>query len=60
LQSEGFKKFGVSQHTKLWQMENAKDPSKGFGALVVKTWYWYDSWLSFVRKHCEENGSRYI
>jgi len=59
LQSEGFKKFGVSQHTKLWQKENAKDPSKGFGVLVVKTWYWYDSWLSYARKHCEENRSKY-
>ncbi len=59
LQSEGFKKFGVSQHTKLWQVENAKDPSKGYGMWVVKTWYWYDTWLSFARKHCEENKAKH-
>jgi len=60
IQKDGFKKFGVYQHTKLWQTENAKDPSKGFGTLVVKTWYWYDSWLSFAKKHCEENRAKYI
>src|SRR3989338_1134596 len=60
IQKDGFKKFGVYQHTKLWQTENAKDPSRGFGTLVVKTWYWYDSWLSFAKKHCEENRAKYI
>lgn len=60
IQKEGFKKFGVYQHTKLWQSENAKDPSKGYGTRVVKTWYWYGAWLDFVRKHCEENKVKYI
>ena len=60
MQDEGFKKFGVSQHTRLWQTENAKDISKGYGAMVVKTWYWYDSWLAYVRKYCEKNKTKYI
>lgn len=60
IQSEGYPKFGVSQHTKLWQTENAKDPSKGYGTTVVKSWYWYESWLSLVRSHCEQNKSKYI
>ncbi len=59
LQSEGYKRFGSHQHIKLWQHESAKDPSKGFGITVVKTWYWYDSWLSFARKHCEDNKKDY-
>ncbi|MDD5083343.1 MAG: DUF3644 domain-containing protein [Candidatus Moranbacteria bacterium] len=59
IQKDGFKKFGAYQHTQLWRTENAKDPSKGFGTFVVKTWYWYDSWLDFVKKHCEENKSEY-
>jgi hypothetical protein len=59
MQKEGFKKFGVYQHTSLWQSKNAKDPSKGYGTTVVKTWYWYDSWLSFVRNYCENNRSKY-
>lgn len=60
MQKEGYKKFGVSQHTKLWQSENAKDPQKGWGTLVVRSWYWYDSWISFVRKYCEQNRSKYV
>ncbi len=60
MQAEGYKKFGVHLHTKLWQSENAKDPIKGYGVEVVKTWYWYDTWLSFVRRHCEQNKAKYI
>lgn len=59
MQTDGFKKFGVSQHTKLWQLNDAKNPSKHFGTIVVKTWYWYENWFDFVKKHCEENKSIY-
>lgn len=59
MQKEGYKKFGVYQHTMLWQSEVAKDLSKGYGTTVVKTWYWYESWLDFVKKHCEENRAKY-
>jgi len=60
MQETGYKKFGIHQHTKLWQSENAKDVSKGYGTKVVNTWYWYDSWLNFVKIHCENNQSKYI
>lgn len=60
MQKDGYKRFGSYQHIKLWQTEKAKDLPKGFGTLVAKTWYWYDSWLSFVRKHCKENKSQYV
>ncbi len=60
MQDEGYKKFKIYQHTQLWKAENARDQSKGFGVLVVGTWYWYDSWIKFVRKHCEENKNNYI
>ena len=60
MQKEGYKKFGVYQHTGLWQIQDAKNESKGFGIMVVKTWYWYDSWMSFVRNHCEQNKLKYI
>lgn len=60
MQKEGYKKFGVHQHTKLWQSENAKDVTKGYGIIVVKSWYWYDSWLNFVKKYCEDNKTKYI
>ena len=59
IQKSGFKNFKMHQHTQLWQKEDAKDPSKGFGAKVAKTWYWYHSWLIFVKTHCEKNRSKY-
>lgn len=60
MQRLGYKKFGSYQHTKLWQKNEAKNPSKGFGVKIAKTWYWYDSWVSFVSNHCEKNRLKYI
>lgn len=59
LQKLGFKKFTIHQHTILWQKEKAKDPSKGYGVLVEKNWYWYANWLSFVKAYCEKNQHLY-
>lgn len=59
MHEEGFVKFKTHQHTELWKSENAKDLSKGYGTQVLKTWYWYELWLKFVRKHCEDNKSKY-
>jgi len=56
MQKLGYKKFGQHQYTQLWKTENAKEKSKGYGVLVEKTWYWYESWLNFVKKHCEDNS----
>lgn len=46
----GFKSFGMHQHTLFWKQHNGKDPAKGFGANVVKTWYWYQTWIDYVYK----------
>jgi len=59
MQGLGFVKFGSHQHTRLWQKENAKNPSKGFGAQVENTWYWYENWLNFVEEHCKKNADKY-
>jgi len=59
MQKQGYKKFILHQHTMLWQSENAKDPSKGYGILIEKTWYWYENWLGFVKSHCEKNSGKY-
>jgi hypothetical protein len=60
LQNLGYKKFDFQRHLELWRSVNAKDLSKGFGTQVEKTWYWYESWLDFVKIHCEENKNKYI
>ena len=44
----GFKNFGMYQHTQFWKKHDGKNPNKGFGAMVVKTWYWYQNWIDYI------------
>lgn len=57
--AEGFPRFGMSHHTDLWKSRDAKGASKGYGVQIAKTWYWYDTWLAEVRKHCTEHIAEY-
>lgn len=59
MKQEGYQRFGMHEHTTLWQELDAKAEGKGFGVQVEKAWYWYDSWLEVVRNHCRENGTKY-
>ena len=53
----GFKSFGMHQHTLFWQKHNGKDQAKGFGAKVVKTWYWYQNWIDFIISELSKESS---
>lgn len=55
MQQEGYHRFTMHDHTTLWRKADAKADGKCFGVQVERAWYWYDSWLEFVRKHCEDN-----
>lgn len=44
----GFKNFGMYQHTEFWRKHDGKNTSKGFGTMVVKTWYWYQNWIDYI------------
>jgi len=46
----GFKDFGMHQHTRFWQKHDGKNQNKGFGTMVVKTWYWYQNWIDYIIK----------
>ena len=60
IKSEGFNLFTMDSHTKLWKALKAKEPSKGYGAIIVgKHWYWYDTWLQRVREECAKHPDRY-
>lgn len=59
MKKEGFTRFGIQEHTDLWKQMDAKNPGKGYGTLVQKTWYWYDVWIEQVRKHCQENAAAF-
>lgn len=44
----GFKSFSMHHHTLFWKEHDGKNPSKGFGTTVVKTWCWYQNWIDYV------------
>jgi hypothetical protein len=56
---EGFSKFRQHHHTDLWKQKDAKNPAKGLGVQVEKTWYWYQPWLEQVRDYCKQNKQRF-
>ena len=56
MSEEGYRDFGMHDHTQLWKRLDAKNPGKGYGTEVVPgQWLWYDRWVEVVRKHCREN-----
>jgi hypothetical protein len=59
-QKQGFTKFNMHHFVKLWQNLDGKNPVKGYGVLVSKTWYWYESWIEQVEKHCKQHKDEYM
>ncbi len=60
MNAEGYSKFSIRNHTRLWQSSDGKNPTNGFGTLVAgKVWHWYERWIEEVRKHCEKNRELY-
>jgi hypothetical protein len=62
MHDEGFPRFTMDNHTKLWKELEARDPAKGFGRPgdYKGTWVWFDSWVARVKAHCQENAERYV
>ncbi len=48
VQKSGFPNFKMHQHTLFWKKHDGKNQAKGFGAMVVSTWYWYENWIFYV------------
>lgn len=59
MRDEGYSKFNIAKHTKIWQSKQAKDINKNFGTRVCGKWYWYDIWLNEVENHCRNNAIEY-
>ncbi len=57
--AEGFVKFNMHKHTLLWRAKDAKNAKHQYGTDVEGQWYWYESWLSQVRRHCKESEPVY-
>ncbi len=59
MHKEGYYHFGMYQHTQLWKKLDGKNPGRGYGVQIARTWYWYDRWLDKVRNHCTDNHQAY-
>jgi len=59
INAEGFPKFNIANHTKLWKQHDAKNTSKGYGIQLEGNWYWYEKWLNVVRQYCENRKRKY-
>ena len=46
MREEGYSHFNMHHHTLLWKKLDGKNPGKGYGVLVARTWYWYDRWMN--------------
>lgn len=56
----GFTKFRVfSEHLRMWQAEDAKNPAKGYGIEIQGVWYWYQSWIDRCIVLCQQAGETY-
>lgn len=56
MKENGYKNFSLNKHTDLWKSRNAKDPKYSYGVQISKTWYWYETWLKEVEKHCQAHA----
>lgn len=59
MQKEGYPKFTMHAHTKLWQRLNGKDPAKGYGTQLGVQYWWYDRWIDVVREECQQLSEIY-
>lgn len=54
----GFPKFSLYDHSKLCNQLDARNPGKGYGVMVAKTWYWYENWCEKVLEKLKEGWKR--
>ena len=59
MRDKGYPKFGMYQHTQLWKSKDIDFKNTSYGTQVAKAWYWYETWVKEVEKHCKENGGLY-
>lgn len=52
MRGKDYSMFNITKHTEIWKAHDAKNPSRGYGALVSKTWYWYENWVKIIEDYC--------
>jgi hypothetical protein len=58
IRQNGFPRFGMHQHTIFWKKHDGKNPKKGFGTMVVNSWYWYQHWPIFVMSELQKEAQQ--
>ncbi len=60
MHEEGWDRFTMEGHTRLWKRFAAKEPAKGYGAIAVgKQWGWFETWVTRVREECQQHPDQY-
>lgn len=57
MNDKGFSKMNMHQFVQCWKAKNAREDNT-YGALVAKTWYWYESFIPIVEQYCVDNNLR--
>lgn len=59
MKEEGYVNFSVTIHTDLWKNDGHSMKTPQYGSYVAgKTWYWYESWLNYVREYCRNHSTQ--
>jgi hypothetical protein len=58
IKSAGHPSFNMNDHTLISKQLNARNPGKGYGVQIAKTWYWYENWVDKVTEKLTEGWSR--
>ena len=60
MRNEGYKKFNLTAHSELWKNNGNSLKIAQYGTIVAsKQWYWYETWITYVRNYCEKNKERF-
>lgn len=54
----GYPAFNMHDHSLLAKQFDAREPGKGYGVMVAKTWYWYEKWYEKVVEKLAEGWTR--
>lgn len=58
VKAAGYPAFNIRDHSLLAQHLDARNPGRGFGVMVAKTWYWYAHWCEKVIEELAEGWTR--
>lgn len=58
VEAAGYRNFNMHDHTVLARQLGSRNPGKGYGVTIAKTWYWYERWFEKVIEKLEEGWTR--